>query len=141
MKHLHTRICPICSKKLNYLRLGTNERFYCNEVYFRNESDWHERITWERPTRASGWKVQKPHYWVSYNIDGSYLQSCLIPPYWIRSYSVEGISRIYKFPFPDAYVYPPKVNHNLLMEVPIIEPSDYTVESFIKKIKNLVIFT
>lgn len=141
MKHVHTRICPLCSKKLTYLKLGMTERFFCKEVYFRNESDWTERVTYERPTRASGWKVPEPHYWIFYQPDGSYVQSCLIPPYWVRNYSAEGLSRIYKFPFPNQYVYPPDIKHNLLMEVPIIEPSNYTAEGFIKKIKNLVIFT
>lgn len=141
IKHLHTRVCPLCSKSLKYFWNGSQKKYYCRDVYFRNESDWAERVTYERPTRASGWKVEEPHYWVAIKEDGSYIQSCLIPPYWIRSFSEEGKSRIYKFPFPNQYVYPPDPKHNLIMEVPLLELSDYTPEGFIKKIRNLVIFT
>jgi hypothetical protein len=141
IKHAHTRVCPLCSKLLQTFWNGSVRKFFCKEVFFRNESDWSERVTYERPTRASGFKVPEPHYSIFYRADGTYVQSCIIPPYWIRSFSEEGKSKIYKFPFPSAYVWPPNDNHNLIMEVPIIEPSSYTPDQFKQKIKNLVIFT
>ena len=141
MKHIHTRICPLCSKKLNQFHNGAYNISYCSEVFFRNGSDWDITIIKTPPRRVSGWKVEEPHYSVIYEGDQMFVQSCIIPPYWIRSTAKEGTSKIYKFPFDNKYYYPPRPDNNLIMEVPIIEPSNYTAEGFSKKIKNLVIFT
>lgn len=134
MKHVHTRICPICSKKLNNFNNGRLDKYYCSEIYFRNDSDWNHYIFIEKLSKTNHYKVREPHYSVTYEVD-NYIQSTLIPPYWIRTESETGISRIYRFPFKASLP-----ESNLIMEVPIIEPSDYTAEKFVTKIKSLLIF-
>lgn len=140
MKHIHTRICPLCSKKLKTFWNGHSKNVFCQDIYFRNESDWTQRVTYHKPEKANGYKVPEPHYSVVY-IDDYFIQSAIIPPYWIRSDSKVGTSKIYRFPFKQDFSYPPVPDKNLIMEVPIIEPSNYTREQFVQKIKNLVIFT
>jgi hypothetical protein len=135
MKHVHTRICPLCSKKLTNFNNGKEDKYFCSEVYFRGSYDWNHFIFMEKLSKANHYKVREPHYSVVYE-DNNFIQSTILPPYWIRTESETGISKIYKFPFNKDF----REEGNLIMSVPIIEPSDYTTEKLVTKIKSLLIF-
>lgn len=134
-KFFQTRICPLCSKKLKVGDEDSIHDFYCEEFYLRHSTtgEWHFLFDSEY---TLGSKIKEPHYSIDVS-SGKYIQSTIIPPYWIVSTEIDNKTRIYKFgkdlTFPNE--------HTLLMEVPIIVPSDYLPEQFAKKIKNLVIFT
>jgi endogenous inhibitor of DNA gyrase (YacG/DUF329 family) len=132
-KHFQTRICPLCSKKLKIGDEDSYYTFFCEEFYFRkyDYSNW----SIDNYDIHSG-KVKESHYAITIT-NGIWRQSTIIPPYWIITYSDNNKTKIYKF---NKDIHLPSES-DLLMEVPIVVPSDYTPEQFAKKIKNLVIFT
>lgn len=136
MKRFAIRTCPLCSKKLKEGDEDSVHTYYCEEFYLRTAPfDLQTYLLYEHE-RYSGGKVREPHYSVDIE-NGVWRQSTIIPPYWIISSSESNTSQIYKF---SKEITRPKPEE-LLMEVPIILPSDYVPEAFAKKIKNLVIFT
>lgn len=132
-KHFQIRTCPLCSKKLKMGDEDSYYTFFCEEFYLRkyDYSNWGE----DNYDRHSG-KFKESHYSIIIT-NGVLRQSTIIPPYWIITYSDNNKSRIYKF---NKDIHMP-LESDLLMEVPIVVPSDYTPEQFAKKIKNLVIFS
>lgn len=133
-KQFVIRICPLCSKKLKVGDEDSSHTYFCEEFFLRYGGglDWN---TFSREDYHGG-KLKEPHYSVDIS-DGIWRQSTIIPPYWIISTSESNTSKIYKF---TKEIGVPN-EKDLLMEVPIIVPSDYVPEMFAKKIKNLVIFT
>lgn len=138
MKYVHTRICPLCSKTLKQFSNGKQHKSFCQESYFRYPLEWGHTIYNDKPTKITDYKIREPHYSVTYQ-DDNFIQSTIIPPYWIRTYSQNNSTEIYKFPFKHHIAFT-TIDPNLIMKVPIIETSDYTAEFLIKKIKNLLIF-
>lgn len=134
-KHLQKQSCPVCCKALRSFYNGSWTKNYCMEFYFRDKVEWNEDVY---ASKADKWKIREFHYSITIQADESFYQSTIIPPYWIRSFSATGKSDIYKFPIKTVL---PGDRSNILMTVPIIVPTDYTPEQFIRKIKNLVIFT
>lgn len=135
MNKFTIRTCPLCSKKL---RVGDEDSFYdffCEEFYLRGYSSIDNLFGSYAYREHAGSYYKEPHYSIAIK-DGIWIQSTIIPPYWIVSSSDSDKSRIFKF---DKSIKAEE--NNLLMEVPIIVPSDYLPEVFAKKIKNLVIFT
>jgi len=134
MKQFTIRTCPLCSKKLKIGDEDSIHTYYCEEFFLVNGgmSSW---ALIPREDWVHG-KLKEPHYSVDI-FNGMWKQSTIIPPYWIMSSSDTDKTKIYKF---DKSLSTPKET-DLLMEVPIIVPSDYLPKQFAKKIKNLVIFT
>ena len=134
IKNFVTRICPLCSKKLKVGDEDSRLDFFCEDFYLRaaDNNDW---LMMEHDDYVGG-KLKESHYSVRI-ANGVQTQSTIVPPYWIISSTDSATTKIYKF---DKTIGPPHPT-NLLMEVPIIVPSDYLPEAFAKKIKNLVIFT
>lgn len=137
MNKFVTRICPLCSKKLKVGDEDSAYDFACEEFYLRGYSNDFDNLFTDlyNSREYVGHYYKEPHYSIIIK-DGIWIQSTVIPPYWIVSSSDSDKSKIYKF---DQQIRAEK--HLLLMEVPIIVPSDYLPEVFAKKIKNLVIFT
>lgn len=140
-KFFQTRTCPLCSKKLKVGDEDTVHDFYCEEFYLRHvdyQNEWHLTMNDDYSVRGF-WrmnKIKEPHYSIRI-VDGKHFQSTIIPPYWVMSTETDSKTRIYKF---GSEIGAPGTQ-TLLMEVPIIVPSDYLPEQFAKKIKNLVIFS
>lgn len=140
-KFFQTRTCPLCSKKLKVGDEDSIHDYACEEFYLRNydfTTEWALTLTDEHSVRGfyRMRKIKEPHYSIKVT-DGKYIQSTIIPPYWVISTEADEKTRIYKF---GTDINPPSPQ-TLLMEVPLIVPSDYLPEQFARKIKNLVIFT
>jgi len=139
MKHFQTRTCPLCSKKLKLGDEDSLHDFYCEDFYLRGYGMNEFFLLLDDATSVSSRRrthIKEPHYSIDVT-EGKYRQSTIIPPYWIISTEEDNKSRIYKF---GQEISLPS-EQTLLMEVPLIVPSDYLPEQFAKKIKNLVIFT
>jgi hypothetical protein len=136
MKHFAIRVCPLCSKKLKQGDEDSLHTYYCEEFYLRYAPFDFNTFQLYNPEDYTGGKVREPHYSVDIE-SGIWKQSTIIPPYWIISTSDSNTSKVYKF---GKEISAPN-EKELLMEVPLIVPSDYVPEAFAKKIKNLVIFT
>lgn len=136
--NIPTRICPLCSKKLLVGDEDSIHTFYCSEFYLRHAAfDWKNFQIWNTHQQAyTGGKIREPHYSVTIE-DGIWTQSTLIPPYWVISSTETNKSKIYKYK--NAITTPG--DEYLLMEIPILSPSDYIPDNFARKIKNLVIFS
>lgn len=140
-KFFQTRTCPLCSKKLTVGDEDSVHDFYCEDFYLRHydyQNEW--LLSLDDKYSVRGFyrmsKIKEPHYSIKF-VDGKHIQSTIIPPYWVISTETDEKTRIYKF---GSDINPPSPQ-TLLMEVPIIVPSDYLPEQFAKKIKNLVIFS
>ncbi len=148
MKFIHTKICPLCSKKLNNRFDGKLQKFYCQEFYYK-PAGWQDYNVYNYDRHAR--KVREPHYSVTIDsIKDKWIQSSIITPYHIITDIQEQRTKIYKFPYRvyDAkIVWPPAAipqgndEDGLIMEIPIIVPSDYLPEVFATKIRNLVLFS
>lgn len=135
MKTFVTRVCPLCSKKLKVGDEDSTFDFYCEEFYLRGYSSLLDALIFHGSDFYHQGFYKEPHYSVNIS-NGIWRQSTVIPPYWIISTSVSNTTQIYKF---DTNIKADSTN--LLMEVPIIVPSDYLPQDFARKIKNLVIFS
>lgn len=136
MNKFAVRICPLCSKKLLKGDEDSRWTFFCSEFFLRRfTGSFADLFLYGSDDAYHQGYLKEPHYSVDYS-DGVWTQSTIIPPYWIRSNSNEQVSRIYKF---DKTIT--AEDSNLLLEIPLILPSDYVPEQFARKIKNLVIFS
>lgn len=135
MKKFVTRTCPLCSKKLKVGDEDSQYDFYCTEFFLRGYSNLMDAFISYDSDFYHGGMYKEPHYSVTVS-NGVIRQSTVIPPYWIISESDSDKTKIYKF---EQTLKADKTN--LLLEVPIIVPSDYLPQDFARKIKNLVIFS
>lgn len=145
-KYFQIKTCPLCSKTLKLYFDGKVTKYYCQEFFYRNSTGYEEYQSKAFDKHAQ--KIREPHYSVIFE-GSSFMQSTIVLPYWIKTIGGEGRSKIYKFPPKDRDPFASLFNSaptgydtsDLIMEIPVILPSDYLPEQFAKKIKNLVIFT
>lgn len=135
MKTFVTRTCPLCSKKLKVGDEDSTFDFYCEEFFLRGYSSLLDALLSHSHDFYHQGFYKEPHYSVNVS-NGVWRQSTVIPPYWIISTSDSQKTQIFKF---GTNIKADQTN--LLLEVPIIVPSDYLPEDFARKIKNLVIFS
>lgn len=109
--------------------------FYCQDFYLRHAAagEW---LLFYDDKDSVGSKIKEPHYSVDIK-NGFHIQSTIVPPYWVISKEETNKTTIYKFKGSIYHQRP----EDLLLEIPLIVPSDYLPNEFARKIKNLVIFS
>jgi len=133
-KFFEIKNCPLCGKILYIYYDGKSQGYYCNTYIARPYTlSWTMGSILARIQKSEGNKIQEPHYSVMRFTNDKFVQSTIIPPYWLINEADSGKSKIYKFP--------PIGLFELIMEIPVIVPSDYSIEHLIKKIKTLIIFS